>query len=434
MTRRAGRRDRARPDTGAVPVPLAVSVDASAVPAQPVGAGRYTVELIGALSRRRDVHLTLWCRRGDRPRWDAVVAGDTVRLPGERRPAADQRSEVELGAPAEAELGARAEGPSASEVVDEVPVPRPARLVWEQTALPVALWRRRLDVHHGPHYTMPALAPVPSVVTIHDLTFVDHPEWHEPSKVLVFRRAIWLARHRATAVVCVSDATARRFDETGGARGRVFVVPHGIDHRRFRPTEPAPGADQAVLARVGVRSPYVLFLGTVEPRKAVDVLLRAFDEVAAQMPDLTLVLAGRSGWGGAEVEAALASMVHRGRVLRTGYVPDATVPALLRQASAVCYPALQEGFGLPALEAVACGAPLVTTAGSVMAEMVGPAAVLAEGGSVGSLAVALHRALAGGPSAARRRQAGLAVAATHTWEATAAGHVAAYRFAAGRRM
>lgn len=375
--------------------PLLVSLDVTAVPEQPVGAGRYTLELARALDRRPDVALVLWCRRDDRARW----AGEGGVAPG-------------------------------AAVVARAPGSRPARLAWEQLALPIGLARRRPDVHHGPHYTMPLAVPVPAVVTVHDLTFVDHPEWHEWSKVVVFRRAIAVARRRAAAVVCVSAATARRLAATGGTRGPVFVAPHGIDHDRFRPEPPGGDADAAALAALGARPPYVLFLGTLEPRKQVDVLVEAFSTVAGSRPDLQLVLAGRPGWGGDAVDRAVAASSHRDRVLRTGYVPEPAVAALLRRAAAVCYPAAEEGFGLPALEAAACGTAVVTTAGSVMAELVGEAAVTATAGSVPSLVAALTEALAGGARAARRRQAGLVAAAGHTWDASAAVHMAAYRTAA----
>ncbi len=372
---------------------LVVSVDATAVPERPVGAGRYVVELVRALARRDDVRPAVWCRRDDAARWREL----------------------------------------APTVLPCAPPSRPARLAWEQAGLAWALRRAGAAVHHGPHYTMPVLCPVPAVVTVHDLTFVEHPEWHERSKVVLFRRAIALARLRAAAIVCPSRATADRLAATGGVRGRVFVVPHGVDHDRFRPDEPRPGADADALRRLGVRPPYVLFLGTLEPRKAVPALVGAFDRVAGTRPDLRLVLAGRPGWGGDQVERSVAASAHRGRIVRTGYVPDDTVPALLRGAAAVCYPALEEGFGLPALEAAACGAPLVTTAGSVMAELAGDAAVLAEAGSAESVAAALAEALADGPARQHRRQAGLVAAAARTWAASAEGHVAAYRWAAAQR-
>ncbi len=372
---------------------LRLSLDVTAVPADPVGAGRYTVDLVTALAARPDVDLTLWSRTGDVARWEGWA------------------------------------GPSGS-VRAAAPERRPLRLVWEQVRLPGLLRGAGVDVHHGPHYTMPERGRVPAVVTIHDLTFLDHPEWHERSKVPVFRRAIKVAARRATALVCVSDQTAWRFEELCRPLGRVFVVPHGVDHGRFRPEEPDAGSDRRLLDGLGVRSPYILFLGTLEPRKAVPELVAAFDRIAGEEAELTLVLAGRPGWGRAEVERAVGVARHRDRVIATGYVPDAAVPALLRGAVVVAYPALEEGFGLPALEALACGAPLVTTAGTVMADLAGSAALLAAPGSVDGLVTALRSALAGSPGADDRRREGLAVAARHSWEASAEGHLAAYRWAA----
>jgi glycosyltransferase involved in cell wall biosynthesis len=399
---------------------LALSLDVSAVPSQPVGAGRYTIDLARALGARDDVDLTLWCRRGDRPRWSAVGTG--------------------LGAGVG--TGARTRvGTGAGATVRAVaPARRPARLVWEQVRLPSLLTGGSVDVHHGPHYTMPERARVPRVVTIHDLTFLDHPEWHERSKVTVFRRAIRVAARRAEAIVCVSRHTAERLDALCAPTGRVFVVPHGVDHERFgpeEPTVPGPGkrataSDDEVLRQLGVVAPYVLFLGTLEPRKAVPDLVAAFDRVAADDKDLSLVLAGRPGWGTEAVERAISGARFGSRVVRIGYVPDQAVPALLRRAAAVAYPALEEGFGLPALEALACGAPLVTTTGTAMAEVAGGAAMLVAPGSVPELADALGDVLGAGQSVEERRRLGLEVAAAHTWEVSAAGHLSVYRWAATR--
>jgi glycosyltransferase involved in cell wall biosynthesis len=214
----------------------------------------------------------------------------------------------------------------------------------------------------------------------------------------------------------------------------VVVAPHGVDHGRFRPDEPHPGADGDALAALGIAAtrPYVLFLGTLEPRKDVPTLVRAFDALAASNPDALLVVAGRPGWGAEEVARALAAGQHLdGRVVRCGYVPDEAVPALLRKAAVVAYPSLVEGYGLPALEALACGAPLVTTSGTAMAELAGDAAVLVPPGSAAELAGALEAVLSGAdrPACEDRRHLGLEVAAGCTWEASAAAHVDAYRLA-----
>ncbi len=391
---------------------LRVSLDVTAVPVAPAGAGRYTLELAAALSRRTDVDLVLLSRRGDADRW------------------------VDLATHS-------APGGSMSTVLAVAPVPRPLRLVWEQVGLPRVLTQANPDVHHGPHYTMPQRARVPVVVTVHDCTFFDHPEWHERSKVLLFRRAIRVAARRAAVVVCVSRTTADRLQELCDVAGPVVVAPHGVDHLRFRPqhapaTAGDPVADNDVTAlrslRVDPDRPYVLFVGTLEPRKDVPSLVRAFDQVADAHPEAMLVIAGHRGWGAGEVERAVTAAGRlRDRVVRTGYVPDEAVPALLRKAAVVAYPSLEEGYGLPALEALACGAPLVTTSGTAMAEMAGASALLVPPGDTDGLAGALDSVLSGEDSeaVAERRRLGLAIAAERTWEASAAIHLEAYRMAAG---
>ncbi len=194
----------------------------------------------------------------------------------------------------------------------------------------------------------------------------------------------------------------------------------------------APTTDHEHLERLGVRPPYILFVGTLEPRKAVPDLVAAFDRVAGAHGAVSLVLAGQPGWGVEAVRRAIVEANAASRIVCTGYVPDDAVPALLRQAAVAAYPALEEGFGLPALEALACGAPLVTTAGTAMAEVAAGAAALVAPGSVVELADALDDVLGGGADVQERRRLGFVVAGAHTWEASAARHLSAYRWAATR--
>jgi len=282
---------------------------------------------------------------------------------------------------------------------------------------------------------MPELARLPAVVTIHDCTFFDHPEWHERSKVVLFRRATRVAARRAAAIICVSHATAQRLQEVVDVRAPITVAHHGVDHDRFRPDEPGPGSDAEALAQLGLvpDQRIILFVGTLEPRKGVGVLIEAFDRLAGSHPDTVLVLAGQRGWGADEVTGGMARARHPDRIRALGYVPDTTLPALLRRASAVAYPALEEGFGLPALEALACGTPLVTTSGTAMEEVAGDAALLVKPGDAGDLGSALEAVLdgVGQAEALQRREQGLSIAATYTWTRTAEIHAGLYRKVAG---
>jgi glycosyltransferase involved in cell wall biosynthesis len=181
------------------------------------------------------------------------------------------------------------------------------------------------------------------------------------------------------------------------------------------------------LQALGVRPPYVAFVGTIEPRKDVPTLVRAFDRIAAHHPDLSLVVAGGPGWGMRDATTAVAGARHRSRIVRPGYVDDAYVPSLLRSAAVVCYPSLAEGFGLPALEAMACGASLVTTKGTAMEEVASDTARLVPPGDVDELAAALDAAVTGETGDDDRRRRGVEVASAYTWAATASAHARVYR-------
>ena len=169
-----------------------------------------------------------------------------------------------------------------------------------------------------------------------------------------------------------------------------MVIHHGVDHERFRP-DGDESADVVSLAGVGVQPPYVAFLGTIEPRKNIPGLIDAFARVAPGHPSLQLVLAGGEGWGDDAVNRAIARSGVQDRIVRTGYLRHDLVPGLFRRAAVVAYPSFEEGFGLPALEALACGAPLVTTRGSSIEEFVDGAAVLAASPEPDALADALER-------------------------------------------
>ncbi len=208
----------------------------------------------------------------------------------------------------------------------------------------------------------------------------------------------------------------------------------GWTRSRFQPVEPYPGSDAARLAALDDRlaggRPLLVFVGTLEPRKDVPTLVEAFSAVASRHPDALLVLAGGAGWGADDVEVAVMASGLGRRIVRTGYVGDEDIPALLRSATAVVYPSLYEGFGLPALEALACGAALVTTSGTAMEEVAGASAVLVAPGDADELAGVLDAVLRGAGDdreASERRALGFEIVGRHTWDRSTDLHVAAYR-------
>lgn len=365
-------------------------LDVSAVPARPVGAGVATIEIARGLDARTGVELHLATRRDDVTRWTTIAPGATVH--------------------------------------PDVPNRRPARLLWEQAGASRLATHVGADLWHGPHYTLPLRLELPRVVTVHDLTFFEHPEWHERSKVVFFRRMMAASVHRADAIVAVSPHTARRLTAVLAPSAPVVVAEHGVDHTRFR-TEDRD--DLARLAAHGIRPPYFAFAATLEPRKDVPNLIAAFARFAPSRPELRLVVAGRDGWGAIPVRDAAARSGCTTQILRSGWMPAELLPAFFRQAVAVVYPSLEEGFGLPALEALACGAPLITTTGSAMEDVVGDAAVLVPPRDPDRLAAAMVRVLDDPDTRDRLRVTGPPRAATFTWERSVDRHLDAYAAALG---
>ena len=372
---------------------MRILLDATAIPVDRGGVGRYVDELLPALARQ-GVDLVVACQSRD---------ADTV-----------------------AGLVPRAEVVTAPGRVGR----RAARLLWEQTHLPRLARSVRADVLHSPHYTMPRTGTVPVVVTLHDATFFSHPELHSALKRRFFTAATRTAVARAAALVVPSEATGREVRRfVGGDPARFHVAHHGVDSTLFHPADPAD-VDR-VRTSLGLGSaPYVAFLGTLEPRKNVPALVRgwatAVGPQGAQAP--VLVLAGGRGWD-TEVDPAVAAVPAGLRVLRPGYLPLADLGPYLSGADVVAYPSLGEGFGLPVLEAMACGAAVLTTKELSLVE-VGGDAVAYTGTDDRSIAAGLSALLADPARRAELSAAAVARAAAFTWDAAAAVHVAAYEQAA----
>jgi glycosyltransferase involved in cell wall biosynthesis len=330
-----------------------------------------------------------------------------------------------------------------------VPARRPTRLAWEQFRLTRMVRNSRNlfpngelpSVLHSPHYTMPMLLDrtwKPSrVVTIHDLTFFTRPADHRTPKRLLFRNAIERAARNADALVAVSQTTADVLNSLIKVRVPVHVIPHGIDHDRFcmSTDNVTTERDRDLLGELGVPERFVLHLGTIEPRKNILGLLRAYELFLKDRPvdPPALVLAGSSWPGAWERLQTLASDIERdhpgSRILRLGAVPDAAVAPLYRRSLAVAYPSFEEGFGLPTLEALACGATVVTSRESVMHDIAGDAIVAVDAHDESAIARGLILAIDEREQSedSRRTQLGTELAAKYRWSDCARMHADVYR-------
>lgn len=301
-------------------------------------------------------------------------------------------------------------------------LPRPAlyeawnRVPW--SVLPRAV--SRADVLHATTWAVPRTR-APLVVTVHDLAFLRSPEHFTSRGNAFFRRAWRQVLAEADVVVVPSRTTARDCAEHGLDEARTVVVPHGV---RIPPQTPTTAA--AARARLGLDRPYVLWCGTLEPRKNLGTLLAAFDQVAAQVGDLDLAVIGPAGWGGeaARLRDRLSGPA-RDRVRMLGAVSWPELHAAYGGARAFAFPSTWEGFGLPVLESMAHGVPVVTSAGTSMAEITGDAALLVDALDVEAWSDALLRATGAEHDALAR--AALDRAGGFTWETAAARTVAAYR-------
>jgi glycosyltransferase involved in cell wall biosynthesis len=234
------------------------------------------------------------------------------------------------------------------------------------------------------------------------------------------------AAARARRVITISEASARDLVEVlGVSRERIAVTPLAADDR-FRPIEDAAEVD-AVRARHGLEGRYVLYVGNVEPRKNLVRVVDAFER--AELRDATLAIAGRLAWLSDEIERRVASYRGPGRVRLLGYVADEDLPALYSGAEAFVYASLWEGFGLPVVEAMACGAAVVASRVAAIEEVAGEAARLVDPLSVDDIAAALASVLGDAAERERLRAAGLARAARYSWAETARRTIEVYRAA-----
>ena len=361
---------------------MRIGIDATALPPQPVGAGNYIIQLIRALA--------------------------SLKVNDEFVIFAQQRGHALISLP---------ENDSFEWIILEDRNPG-SRLIWEQTLYPQLIRKSGVDLLHSMHYTRPVKLPCASVVTFHDMTFFLYPELHTRAKRLFFPLAIRASARQADALTAVSESTRQdAIRVLGISPEKITATQLGVDPT-FRPIKDA-AIKRKIAEKYDLPERFILYVGLLEPRKNLPMLIRAYKRLIDGGENFKLVLVGRYGWMYEELLRQINNLDLEEMVHFTGYVSQEDLPLVYNLSSLFVYPTLYEGFGLPALEAMACGVPVITTDVSSLPEIVGEAGILVPVNNVEALYGAMIAVL--GDEDLRRKMInkGIQRAAKFTWEQTA---------------
>jgi len=285
-----------------------------------------------------------------------------------------------------------------------------------------------VDLFHATEHLLPRFSKVRTVFTLHDLIFLFHPETHKPMNRWFLTLMMPRFLRAADAVIAVSECTKRdaiRF--YGIPEEKITVIYEGVNPR-FRPA--SPEAIRAVREKYGLPERFILYVGTIEPRKNLTTLLEAFHYLLGGH-DLRLVIVGKKGWLYEGFFRCLRDLGLEDRLIFTGYVPDEDLPAIYSAADLFVFPSLYEGFGLPVLEAMACGTPVVCSNTSSLPEVAGDAALLVDPTDVRALARVMERVLTDETLRASLRVKGIERARRFSWEDAAQKTLEVYQRVAG---
>jgi glycosyltransferase involved in cell wall biosynthesis len=316
------------------------------------------------------------------------------------------------------------------------------RRLWSRGLLPVTAATGAADIVHSTNFAVYPVGHSRQVVMLHDVSVRQHPEWHFPKRVREMEGH--LARMRTADVVLVSTDYVRQqaLDDLGIPPERIHTVPLGVPAACFQigharvggPMPPSSErASSAVRARYQLPAQYILFVGTIEPRKNIARLIQAFAQLPLSLrKSYPLLLAGHPGWHTAPIYAAAGALEREGTVRFLGGVSDEDLPQLYAAATLFVYPSLEEGFGLPPLEAMASGTPVIVSDAPALVEVSGPAARIVPRNDTNALAGAMADLLTNPAERERLAELGRHHAAQYTWERTARETLAVYRKVLGR--
>lgn len=313
-----------------------------------------------------------------------------------------------------------------------------ARHVWPHNpliripfSLPWTLWRSQVDLAHF-NYVMPPICPCPAVVTVHDISYEIFPDYFHPLALRRMKLMIPASARRAVEVLTVSEASKREMVERYRLDPERVTVTHLAVSAAFRVIADAQQL-AAVTARFAITGPFILAVGNLQPRKNLPRLLEVFARLRkAGRISHRLVLVGQKAWKGQTILAEIERLGIADAVTLTGYVSDEELVALYNRAEVFVYPSVYEGFGLPILESMACGTPVITANTTSMPEVAGDAALLIDPRSEAELETALLRLCEDPSLRGQLRHKGLIRAGEFSWDRMAAQTLAVYRRAAGR--
>ena len=287
---------------------------------------------------------------------------------------------------------------------------------WWSIGLPRYLRRSNLDMFHGTNFEIPLQNSCPTVVTIHDLSQLLHPQTHERRRVWRARRRLPLMARKATMVITVSEAVRREVHEHLRIPLEKIRTVHSAARKLFRPMDAE--RSESIRTRLNIAEGFILYAGTIEPRKNLSLLVRAFSDIS-RAKGLQLVFAGQKGWLLDEFYSVLRESPASKDIVFTGYLNDEELCALYSSCKVFVYPSLYEGFGFPPLEAMACGAPVVASRIPSLKEVLGPAALLVSPQSRKELAQAMEAVLDDDSLRKQLIVAGLKRAKEFSWLRTA---------------
>jgi len=299
----------------------------------------------------------------------------------------------------------------------------PIKKGWTQVRLSYELWRRPTDVFYIPAHVLPRVVPKKSVVTIHDVGFHRLPQLYRDRDRRFHEWSTKDIAKRAQRVITVSEFSGREISDIYGIDpSKIAITPNGIDHDRYRPISDLSEIEER-LARYRIPKPYFVSIGRLEAKKNIVNLVKAFTLFKARRgvgDPVKLVLIGNPGFGYEEIKKTIAESNARQDIIQLGYIPEADKPAILNAAVALIHPSWYEGFGIPPVEAMACGCPVLSSDAASLPEVLGKdAAIYFPPGEQEGMAAAMARIMDESGLAQKLRLAGIAEASKYTWRNTA---------------